>query len=257
MLNCMRQRHLMPRVRNGQRSGISSVRTCSVNLRPISMSERTSRCCAGRSGNALGGKRGAKPSASSEPRLRRRWDGFRRGTPVEAMSVHSSRCRFPTISSTSFLRHSATDIWSGGCHAHSASARVGRSAGATALGLKIQADGVSCDGRRVPEMRKLQFFSVVAFGALVGLMTSVADDWSTQVVMMALGALFGAPIGGMLVVWGKDKQTKLDPNVPPFASSTSSRSLATNYWRDQGHPPFSKPSESRPDSHMLDPDRSV
>jgi len=36
---------------------------------------------------------------------------------------------------------------------------------------------------------------------------------------------------------------------------TSPKDLAANFWRDKGHPPFMKPTEAKPDSHMFDPDK--
>jgi hypothetical protein len=75
--------------------------------------------------------------------------------------------------------------------------------------------------------------------------------------MMGVGALFGAPIGGALASIGRKGRQ------PPECGRESAypgwaprrRTIAANYWRDKGHPPFMKPSEAEPDKHMFDPDR--
>jgi hypothetical protein len=46
-------------------------------------------------------------------------------------------------------------------------------------------------------MRKLVFIGFVLMGALVGLFSAAKADWGTRLVMMGVGALFGAPIGGL------------------------------------------------------------
>lgn len=109
---------------------------------------------------------------------------------------------------------------------------------------------------RLDRVRKLVFISFVALGALVGLISAANDDWPTRAVMMGIGALFGAPIGAVLARIGKQRQRLFDWDDDLRAGAgTSPRSLAANYWRDKGHPPFAKPPEAEADAHMFDPDK--
>ena len=48
------------------------------------------------------------------------------------------------------------------------------------------------------QMRKLIFIIFVVLGAVVGLISAAMDDWATRAVMMGVGALFGAAVGGGL-----------------------------------------------------------
>ena len=105
-------------------------------------------------------------------------------------------------------------------------------------------------------MRKLIFIGVIVLGALVGLLSSAKADWGTRFVMMGVGALFGAPIGGALASKGRKERQRLEWYENPLhGMGTTPKDLAANYWRDRGHPPFMKPSEAEPDKHMFDPDR--
>ncbi|MEF8716995.1 MAG: hypothetical protein V5B35_06500 [Candidatus Accumulibacter necessarius] len=104
-------------------------------------------------------------------------------------------------------------------------------------------------------MRKLIFMVFIALGALIGLISATNSDWGTRLVMMGVGALFGAPIGGALASIGrKGRPLEWEENPLP-GMGTTPKDLAANYWRDKGHPPFMKPSEAEPDKHMFDPDR--
>ena len=109
---------------------------------------------------------------------------------------------------------------------------------------------------RLGRVRKLVFICFVALGALIGMISAVKDDWATRAVMMGIGALFGAPVGAVLARIGKQRQRPLELGEDLRAGAgTSPRSLAANYWRDKGHPPFAKPTEAEPDAHMFDPDK--
>lgn len=105
-------------------------------------------------------------------------------------------------------------------------------------------------------MRKLIFMGFIVLGALIGLLSAANSDWGTRLVMMGVGALFGAPVGGALACIGRKGRQSLDwdENLLP-GMGTTPEDLAANYWRDKGHPPFMKPSEAEPDRHMFDPDR--
>ncbi|WP_284618537.1 hypothetical protein [Aquabacterium humicola] len=102
-------------------------------------------------------------------------------------------------------------------------------------------------------MRKLIFFGAIALGALVGMLWAINDDWGTRVVMAGVGALFGTAMGGAATGRGSGgrRRLKLDDGVP----ASWSDELAANFWRDRGHPPFTKPWDALPDRHMLDPDK--
>lgn len=105
-------------------------------------------------------------------------------------------------------------------------------------------------------MRKLILIGFIVLGALVGLVSAAKNDWGTRLVMMGVGALFGAPIGGALASIGRKGRQPLEWDENPLPGmGTTVKDLAANYWRDKGHPPFMKPSEAEPDKHMFDPDR--
>ena len=105
-------------------------------------------------------------------------------------------------------------------------------------------------------MRKLIFMVFIALGALIGLIAAANTDWGTRLVMIGVGALFGAPIGGALASIGRKGRQPLEWGENPLPGmGTTPKDLAANYWRDKGHPPFMKPSEAEPDKHMFDPDR--
>jgi hypothetical protein len=53
-------------------------------------------------------------------------------------------------------------------------------------------------GQDIATVRKLTFIVFVALGVVVGLVSAAKDDWATRAVMMGIGALFGAGVGGGL-----------------------------------------------------------
>jgi hypothetical protein len=52
-------------------------------------------------------------------------------------------------------------------------------------------------------MRRLIFIGFIGLGALIGCISVMNSDWGTRLVMMGVGALFAAPIGGALAGIGK------------------------------------------------------
>jgi hypothetical protein len=96
-------------------------------------------------------------------------------------------------------------------------------------------------------MRKLIFIGIVAIGALVGLLSAFHDDWATRVVMAAVGALFGAAVGGAVTRIGRSKMALPWERHPIPGMGVTSEDLAANFWRDKGHPPFMKPPEADSD----------
>ena len=93
-------------------------------------------------------------------------------------------------------------------------------------------------------MRKLIFIGIVAVGALVGLLAAANDDWATRTVLGAVGALFGAAIGGALTRLGRSKKDLSWQSEPIPGMGVTSEDLAANFWRDKGHPPFMKPPDA-------------
>lgn len=94
-------------------------------------------------------------------------------------------------------------------------------------------------------MRKAVFFVFLLLGISGGYLHASGEEWSVRIVMMALGAMFGAPIGGALSQIGKRSprlplQTQKRVKPIPGELVPSSREVAANYWRDEGHPPFTK-----------------
>lgn len=102
-------------------------------------------------------------------------------------------------------------------------------------------------------MRKLILIGFIVFGALAGLLSVSKEDWPTRVVMMAVGVLFALPIGVVLARIGKKEARPLDGDEDPLpGNGTSSKDLAANYWRDEGHPPFAKPGASEDEIRRWD-----
>jgi len=93
-------------------------------------------------------------------------------------------------------------------------------------------------------MRRLIFIGVVAVGVLVGLLAGANDNWATRTVLGAVGALFGAAIGGAVTRLGRSKKALLWESDPIPGMGVTSEDLAANFWRDKGHPPFMKPPET-------------
>lgn len=105
-------------------------------------------------------------------------------------------------------------------------------------------------------MRGLIFISIVAIGALAGLLSASDNDWSTRTVMAFVGVLFTAPVAAVLTRRSKpndDLAAWVD--LPEPGPAASPKALVSNYWRDKGHAPFTKPSEADPDEHMFDPEK--
>lgn len=108
-------------------------------------------------------------------------------------------------------------------------------------------------------MRKAVFIFFLSLGIAAGALATRGDDWGLSAVMMAVGALFGAAIGGGLSSIGKRQRRlrlRTEGEIDPIPGlGTSSRDLAANYWRDKGSPPFTRMPDTEPDRHMFDPDK--
>lgn len=105
-------------------------------------------------------------------------------------------------------------------------------------------------------MRKSILFVCIAIGGVAGLLVAAQDAWSVRAVMISIGCVAGAAIGGAFgrVARGTvvRRPEALDAS---FGMGNGPEDLDRNYWRDGGHLPFMRPTRSEPDRHMLDPDR--
>ena len=105
-------------------------------------------------------------------------------------------------------------------------------------------------------MRKAIFFGFIAAGTAVGLIAALNGDWGLRLVMMTIGAVIGAAIGGAVTRVGKRPTIRGPAGLDEsYGQGTSAEDRDRNYWRDKGHPPFMKPPRGEPDRHMFDPDR--
>jgi hypothetical protein len=108
-------------------------------------------------------------------------------------------------------------------------------------------------------MRKFVFILFLSLGIAAAAMATKGDDWGLRAVLMGVGALFGAAIGGGLASIGKLRRRlvlRTEDQINPIPGmGTSSRDLAANYWRDKGSPPFTRLPDAEPDRHMFDPDK--
>jgi hypothetical protein len=108
-------------------------------------------------------------------------------------------------------------------------------------------------------MRKAVFIFFLSLGIAAGALATKGDDWGLSAVMMGMGALFGAAIGGGLASIGNARRRhalRTEDEIDPIPGmGTSSRDLAANYWRDEGHPPFMKPPRPEHGNRMFDADK--
>ena len=104
-------------------------------------------------------------------------------------------------------------------------------------------------------VRKLIFIGIVAVGALVGLLSAVHDDWPTRVVMVMVGVLFCAAIGGVVTRLGRDRAPEGQPRDPIPGLGMTSEDLAANYWRDKGRPQLTSALEPEHGRSQFDPDK--
>ena len=111
-------------------------------------------------------------------------------------------------------------------------------------------------------MRKLVFVVLFLAGVGLGWLPARHDDLGLQLVMMAIGALFGTAIGGGIAQIGLrrpwQRRIPTEEELQPIPGmGTSSRDVAANFWRDKGYPPFMKPPRPELGTHMFDADKNV
>ncbi|MBN9206332.1 hypothetical protein [Methylibium petroleiphilum] len=105
-------------------------------------------------------------------------------------------------------------------------------------------------------MRTLIFFVCIAIGGVAGLLVAAQDAWSVRAVMVSIGCVAGAAIGGAIGRVGKRARVRRPEALDAsFGMGSGPEDRDRNYWRDGGHPPFMRPTRSELDRHMLDPDR--
>jgi hypothetical protein len=80
-------------------------------------------------------------------------------------------------------------------------------------------------------MRKVALFVGLVLGACAGLLTSLGDGIGLKIVMMSIGAVAGAAIGGALARAGRREPLRRD-SIPGVRFSPEEH--ARNYWRDKG-----------------------
>jgi hypothetical protein len=80
---------------------------------------------------------------------------------------------------------------------------------------------------------------------------------TTGQVMAGLGVLSAAPIAAVMIRRGRSGSAGPDREDLNFGQIATSKALSADYWRDNGHPPFMKPSEAEPDKQMFDPNKLV
>lgn len=111
-------------------------------------------------------------------------------------------------------------------------------------------------------MRKAIFTFFLLLGIGCGLLSARKDDWGTQLVMMAIGAMAGGAIGGALSQIGKSgmarrREADEDLRMPPGGLGISSRDRAANFWRDECYMPNMKPPRSEHGSDMCESDKNL
>ena len=111
-------------------------------------------------------------------------------------------------------------------------------------------------------MRKLLFLLCLAAGIGLGWVSARHDVSGLQIGVMAVGAMFGGAIGGGLLQIGLRTQSRrrlpTEEELNPIPGmGTSGRDLAANFWRDEGHPPFTKPPRPEYGLRMFDADKNL
>lgn len=108
----------------------------------------------------------------------------------------------------------------------------------------------------VMPVRTAIFIVFIAVGAAVGLASTIADDWALRIVMMTIGAIAGAAIGGAtagIAASGRKRQIR-EGDAAPDLSMTPDDSVE-NYWRDKGRPQLTSALEPEHGRHQFDPDK--
>ena len=105
-------------------------------------------------------------------------------------------------------------------------------------------------------MRKALFFIFIAVGAAVGMASALTEDWGVKLVMVTIGAVTEAAIGGSVsgVAARVRKNQEFDSSAVP-GQGMAPTDLMGNYWRGKGRPPLTSALEPEHGRHQFDPDK--
>ena len=105
-------------------------------------------------------------------------------------------------------------------------------------------------------MRKTILLAFIAVGATIGFASAMADDWGLRIVMMTIGAVAGAAVGGAIsrAAPRGERWPGRDAEVAPGLGITQDEAM-DNYWRDKGRPPLVSALEPEHGRHQFDPDK--
>ena len=104
-------------------------------------------------------------------------------------------------------------------------------------------------------MRKLALFVGIILGAVFGLLISLTDGIGLKIVMMSIGAVAGAAIGGAIARIG-NRRLPLEDVEESYGLGTSPEDRGRNFWRDKGKlVPFSGPPDPQGTRHDFDRER--
>ena len=105
-------------------------------------------------------------------------------------------------------------------------------------------------------MRKVGVVLGLLLGASAGLLASLTDDTGLKIVMMSIGAIAGAAVGGAIARIGNREQRPLDEAEESYGLGTSPEDRVKNFWRDKGKlVPFSGPPDPQGTRHDFDRER--
>ena len=105
-------------------------------------------------------------------------------------------------------------------------------------------------------MRKTVFLTLVVIGAAVGLVSATGDDWGVKIVMLTVGAVAGAAIGGAVSGIAASGRKRLSREADlETGLGMQPNDLMDNYWRDKGLPPLVSALEPEHGRHQFDPDK--
>jgi hypothetical protein len=104
-------------------------------------------------------------------------------------------------------------------------------------------------------MRKVALSAGLVLGAGIGLLASLTDSIGLKIVMMSIGAVAGAAIGGAIARIGSRRPPLEDLDVS-YGLGTSPDDRVRNFWRDKGKVvPFSGAPGPQGTRHDFDRER--
>jgi hypothetical protein len=105
-------------------------------------------------------------------------------------------------------------------------------------------------------VRKKSIFVCIVLGSSIGLFATIPEGIGLKIVMMSIGAIAGAAIGGAIARFRNSKgASPLKRETDAFIGlGVEPEDLMHNYWRDKGRLPLTDPLEPERGDHMFDPD---